>query len=150
MDDKKNLTALDEELAKEPEKETTEPNAIQMKRPWLDWEVGGNSYKLKLTTQIIIKLETAFNDSLLNVVLDKGIPELRDVIAILQGAMQKFQHGMKSANVEELYDQYLEAGKTQIDMLIEVIYPLMYDAGFFTRAQLDLMTREMENLDSNL
>lgn len=150
MDITKNTTALDEELVNEEVKEPTVENVVPMRQPFHEWTVEGKTYKLKLTTQIIIKLEQAFNDSLLNVVLDKGIPEIRDVVAIIQGAMQKYQHGVKSATVGEIFDAYLEEGHTQIDALRDVLYPLMYDAGFFTKAQMEMMIREMTNIDSNL
>lgn len=143
-------TTFDEELLKEESPEAIAEKVLPTRQPFHEWQVGEKIYKLKLTTQVIIKLEQTFNDSLLNVVLDKGIPEIRDVVTILQGALQKFQHGMKSAAVEALFDEYLDEGHTQIDVLREVLYPLLYDAGFFTKAQMEMMLREMDALDSSL
>ena len=119
-------------------------------RPWLDWTVGDESYKLKLTASVISKLERTLNNSLLEAVIEKGIPEVGTVITIIQAAMQKYHHGMKSENVCAVYDEYIDSGKTQMDLLQEIIYPLMYDAGFFTAAQLRLMTNTISEVDSEL
>jgi len=119
-------------------------------RPWVDWKVGNEAYKLKLTSAVITRLEKAFGQSILEAVIDKGIPEVGTVIAILQGAMQKYQHGIKSDKVCDIYDEYIAEGHTQIDLLQETIYPLMYDAGFFTAAQFDLMTKTISEVDSEL
>ena len=121
-----------------------------LRRPYVTWEVGANEYKLRLTTGTIMQLEQKFNTSLLNAVMDEGIPPLSTIITILQAALQKFQHGITSYKTGELLDTYFESGKTQIDLLRETIYPLMGDAGFFTAAQMDMLTKEMENVDTDL
>lgn len=141
---------LDDELAKDEATKTEETTIATAKRPYLEWSVAGTTYKLKLTTGMIDKLERTLGDSLLNAVLDNGIPKLGVVIAIIQGAMQKYQHGVKSKTVEDLLDTYFDSGKTQIDLLQEVIYELMFDAGFFTRAQMEVITKEIGEIDTTL
>lgn len=144
---------FDEQILEENEKtpDAEETNKIlKMPRPFVSWEVGEETYKLKLTSAVIQKLEATFKTSLMNAVLDNGIPTVGVMVAVLQAGLQKFNHGMKSSQVETLYDAYIDGGKTQIDLLREVIYPLMGDAGFFTPTQLELMTREMGEVDSQL
>lgn len=144
---------FDEQIADETE---TTPDAeetnkiLKMPRPFVTWEVGDEVYKLKLTSAVIQKLEATFKTSLMNAVLDNGIPTVGVMVAVLQAGLQKYNHGMKSKQVEDLFDTYIDSGKTQIDLLREVIYPLMGDAGFFTPTQVELMTREMDELDSQL
>ena len=121
-----------------------------MPRPFVTWEVGEDSYKLKLTSSVIQKLEATFKTSIMNAVLDNGIPTVGVMVALLQAGLQKYNHGMKSVQVEELFDEYIDSGKTQIDLLREVIYPLMGDAGFFTAAQVEMMTKEIGELDTQL
>ena len=147
------LVGIDEEIEtkEEVENESIAPEATEYKpRPYLEWTVNDQAFKLKLTSNIITKLEKRFGDSLLNAVLEKGIPPVSVVITILQAAMQKYHHGMKIQTVEDLYDRYIESGKTQIDLLKEVIYPIMGDAGFFTRGQITEMQKEMETIDTDL
>lgn len=152
MDSMDYIDGLDKEIEKtEDEEQNTEVLTVtQPAKPFHEWNVAGNVYKLKLRSQDIKKLEQSFHDSLLNAVLDKGIPPVGVVTTIIQASMQKYQHGMKIRTVEDLYDSYIDGGKTQIDLLREVIYPLMGDAGFFTKAQLDLMTKEMQEIDTDL
>lgn len=128
----------------------TEDKVIKMRRPYVLWTVNGDEYKLKLSSGAITQLERRFNKSLLDAVLDDGIPTVSVMITLLQAAMQKFHHGIKSYTVETIYDNYIDAGGTQITLLTETIYPLMYDAGFFTDAQMELLTKEINEADSNL
>lgn len=137
MDIVENKTVFDEETT------------VQ-RRPWLAWTVGGTEYHLKLTTSTIRKLEQQFKSSLLTAVLDDGIPPVSTVITLLQGALQKFHHGITSEKVENLIDTYLDEGGSQITLLQDVIYPLMHDAGFFTDAMLKTITSTMEDIDSQL
>lgn len=120
------------------------------RRPWLEWKVAGQEYRLKLTTSTIKKLEQQFKTSLLTAVLDEGIPPIGTVVIVLQGALQKYHHGFTSEKVESLIDDYLDEGGTQITLLQDVIYPLMHDAGFFTDAMMALITSAMDDIDTQL
>lgn len=120
------------------------------RKPYVLWSVQGQEYKLKLTTGVIRKLEQGFGKSLLVAVLDEGIPPISTVATLLQAALLKFHHGIKSHAVDELLDSYIEDGGTQITLLQDVVYPLMGDAGFFTPAQMDLLKKELNEVDSAL
>lgn len=153
MDNMENtmVVGIDDELEKEASEPTAEEEkVVQMRRPWVTWDVAGTEYKLKLTTSAITKLEQRFNKSLLAAVLDDGIPPVSTVVTMLQAALQKYHHGIKSYAVEELLDKYLDTGETQISLLKDVIYPLMADAGFFTAAQINLLTKEIAEADTEL
>lgn len=141
-------TGFDQDL--EQAEEIKKDEAVFKPRPFFTWTVKGNEYKLKLTTQVITKLESQFKASLLEAVLEKGIPELYIIVAVLQGALLKFHHGIKSENVMEMLDDYFGEGHTQFDLLQEVIYPIMYDAGFFTKAQMETLQEGLRNVDSDL
>lgn len=142
------VVGIDDELeAVMPDMEETKN---VMRRPYVSWTVGGREYKLKLTTGVITKLEQRFGKSLMTAVLDDGIPPLSTVVTMIQAALQKFHHGIKSYDVELMLDEYLDAGGTQISLLKDIVYPLMADAGFFTEAQMKLLTKEMSEADSSL
>ena len=138
-------TKFDEEL-EQPEEKQTEARP----RPFLVWKVGDKEYRLKLTTAVESKLESQFEMPLLNAVLDDGIPKQEVIVSIIQGAMLKFNHGMTSLDVTELLDDYKDEGHTSMDILKEVIYPLLYDAGFFTKAMLDSMLETLNEVDTQL
>lgn len=144
----KMVIGIDDELeAVMPDMEETK---AVMRRPYVAWTVGGKEYKLKLTTSVITKLEQRFGKSLMVAVLDDGIPPLSTVVTVIQASLQRFHHGIKSYDVELMLDEYLDAGGTQISLLKDVVYPLMADAGFFTEAQMKLLTKEMSEADSSL
>lgn len=142
----KTTTIFDEE----PKEAETKLPDEKTRKPYVEWSVRGQEYKLKLTTGVIRKLEQGFGKSLLSAVLDEGVPSVDVLSTLLQAALQKFHHGMKSYTVDELLDEYFDAGGTQFDLLRDVVYPLMHDAGFFTQAQMDLLTKELSEADSNL
>lgn len=142
----KKTNFLDEETVEAKAETPTE----KTRKPYVEWCVREKVYKLKLTTGVIRRLEQGWNKSLLSAVLDEGIPSIDVLSTLLQAALQKFHHGIKSMAVDEMLDEYFEAGGTQFDLLREVVYPLMHDAGFFTQAQMDLLTKELSEADSNL
>ena len=144
MDTMENI--FDEEMRQPQVTETV----TAVRRPWLDWSVGGTEYHLKLTTSIIRKMEQQFKKSLLDAVLSEGIPPVSTVIIMLQGALQKYHHGITSEKVEVLMDTYLDEGGTLITLLQNVIYPLMHDAGFLTDAMLATITSTMDDIDAQL
>ena len=134
-------TEFDKELEEKP---------VNKPRAFLVWKVGETEYKLKLTTSAITTLESQLDKPLMDAVLDNGIPEQSVIVALLQGAMQKFQHGLKSTDISYIIDDYIDEGHTLMDLLKEVIYPLMYDAGFFTKAMLESMVKAVDDLDTQL
>lgn len=138
-----------ETAAAEPEQETPE-KVIPFRKPYTVWEVGGAAYKLKLTAAVITQLESKFKTPLLDAIMADGIPALSTVMTLLQAAAQKYQHGLTSYKIGELLDTYFEEGKSQMDLLRDVIYPLMGDAGFFTAPQMAALTKELETVDTDL
>ena len=140
-------TQFDKELENA---DKVEEVVVEKPRPFLVWRVNDEEYKLKLTTSVETSLEQQLDAPLMNAVLDDGIPAQNTIISIIQGAMQKFHHGIKSHNVAELVDAYIEEGHTKLDLMKEVIYPLMYDAGFFTKGMLDSLMTAMDEIDTQL
>ncbi len=153
MDNMETMTVGIDDVIEQEKNEpapATEDKVVKMRRPYVLWTVNGDDYKLKLSSSAITQLERRFNKSLLDAVLDDGIPTVGVMITLLQAAMQKFHHGIKSYTVENIYDNYIDNGGTQITLLTDIIYPLMYDAGFFTDGQMELLTKEISEADSNL
>lgn len=129
------------------ERDITATKQTQAPRPFVVWVVDGTEHRLKLTTAWIQRLEQQFGKSLMLAVTEDGIPAMSVIMPILQAALQKYNHGMKSNTVENMLDRYIEGGKTIYDLLTEVLYPLMYDAGFFTKAMLEAMAADMAEMD---
>ena len=117
---------------------------------WVDWVVGGTTYKLKLTSDAIVKLEGKYKKNLLTLIMEDSLPPLVVVLSITQAALQKFHHGIDSYKVQELFDQYLEEGGDQTAYLSKIIFPLLHSSGFFTDSQMEILTKEIEDIDSDL
>jgi hypothetical protein len=110
--------------------------------------VGEKEYKLKLTTSATICIEEKLGGNILDPILEmsttapvdnKGnvnikkmtkipIPSLKYLVTVLWGALQKFHHGMTFDKTCDLVDEYIENGKSQMD-LFEFIMDLLTESG---------------------
>ena len=134
------LNILEEE--KEPVKKQ------EKKQPFALWKVGNTEYKLKLTTQEIIRLESLFNANLLSVISsnteNNEMPPLKVMLLITHGAIKKYNHGIKEKDVIELFDKYEEEGGSQLSFMTDVFLPIFQVSGFFSQAQADTMNENIE------
>lgn len=134
------LNILEEE--KEPVKKQ------EKKQPFALWKVGDTEYKLKLTTQEIIRLENLFNANLLSVISsnteNNEMPPLKVMLLITHGAIKKYNHGIKEKDVIELFDKYEEEGGSQLSFMTDVFLPIFQVSGFFSQAQADTMNKNIE------
>jgi hypothetical protein len=134
------LDILEEE--KEPVKKQ------EKKQPFALWKVGDTEYKLKLTTQEIIRLESLFNANLLSVISsnteNNEMPPLKVMLLITHGAIKKYNHGIKEKDVIELFDKYEEEGGSQLSFMTDVFLPIFQVSGFFSQAQADTMNENIE------
>lgn len=126
--------AEESKAAEQPERVTRRPFAV--------WEVGGESYRLRLATSDIVELEKRYGQNLLDVMAtdsDTGLPALAVMLDVTQQAMQKYHHGMTRAKVMELFDQYVEEGGSQYDFYVSVFTDIFVVSGFFSRARVEKM-----------
>jgi len=113
--------------------------------PYAVWKVADEEYKLKLTTSAIVKLEQEFDTNILNLLAAKGeMPSLAVMLKITHAAMQKFHHGMKEKDVQELFDKYLDDGGSQTTFLTDVFMPIYQVSGFFSQAMEETMNQKMD------
>jgi hypothetical protein len=103
--------------------------------------VGEKEYKLKLTTGSTILIEDKLGGNILDPIMEmsatapvdaKGninmkkmnkmpLPSLKYLVTVLWGSLQKYQHGMTFDKVCDLVDEYIENGKSQMDLFSEVM-----------------------------
>lgn len=135
---------LDDEIVKN-ESVTEEAGTEKKKRaPFAYWNVGGREYKLKLTTAVICQLEDKFKRNLLNL-LD-GVPPLAVMLTITQGAMKTWEHGIKYADVQAMFDKYCEDGGTQLTFMTDVLMEIYKVSGFFSEDQQTAMDQKLEEM----
>lgn len=112
--------------------------------PYATWKVGDEEYKLKLTTSAITKLEQEFKTNLLNILMSNSMPSLFIMLKVVHAAMQKFNHGIKEKEVQELFDQYLDDGGSQTEFLTDVILPTFQASGFFSVGMEEQMKDQLQ------
>lgn len=137
---------FDEELeSKEEEDKVVSLEEKKKRRPFAYWEVGGQTYKMKLTTQNICRLEDKFKTSLLNVLFGAGsVPPLSVMLTITQAAMLPYNHKIKYEGVQALFDKYCEEGGTQMTFMTDVFMEIYKVSGFFTEDQAEEMDKRLE------
>ena len=109
------------------------------------WEVGGETYHLKLNTATICQLEEKFKTNLMNLLgSDNDIPALSNMLYITHAAMKNYHHGIKLEDVKTMYDTYLSDGGSLISLFMDVFMPIYQVSGFFTESVGNNMERQME------
>jgi hypothetical protein len=126
--------------------EIIEPEVVKdeksKRKPYTIWKVDNEEYKLKLTTQEIVSIESKIGTNLLSVISkteDGSVPPLKIMLLITHGAMKKFHHGIKEQDVITLFDKYCEEGGSQISFMTDVFIPIYQVSGFFSQAQAETM-----------
>jgi len=114
------------------------------------WSVGGEEYKLKLSTAGICRLESQWNRSLIDIVSSGSMPPLPAMLTITQEAMKQWHHGIGYSDVQKMYDTYLDEGGSQLKFFSDVIMPVMSVSGFFTKSQSKEMDAKLEEMKDEL
>lgn len=99
--------------------------------------IGGESYKLKLTTKTSVSLERSLGYNPISMLLDveKGkMPKLNDVLIMLQAMLQTYHHGINMDKVFDLFDVYVEEGGSMFD-LIPVFVEVFEHSGYISSSK---------------
>lgn len=142
------LQGLDEEVMQEKEENVVSYEEAKTKRrPFHYWKIGDQEYKLKLTTAMIGKLENKYRTNMLNLVSEDNIPPLSIMLTILQAAMAPWEHGKSYADVQKLYDRWMEDGGNQMLLFTGILMPTLAVSGFFTEKQAAAMLESLKDMD---
>lgn len=115
------------------------------RKAFATWEVGGETYRLKLNTATICQLEEKFKTNLMNLLgSDNDIPALSNMLYVTHAAMKNYHHGIKLEDVKTMYDTYLSEGGSLISFFMDVFMPIYQVSGFFTGSVESNMERQME------
>ena len=138
------MTMIMNEEATIEKKEASKPK----RKPFAYWEVKGESYKLKLSTASICKLEEKFKTNLLNLAGDEsGMPPLSNMLYIAHAAMKDWHHGLKLEDVKGLYSDYIDEGGSQTSFFTDVFLAIYQASGFFTQGMEEKMEMKKEELE---
>lgn len=97
--------------------------------------IGNEVFKLRLGTRASIQLEKnlGYNPITMLMDIDAGkMPKLSEVLIMLQAMLQAYHHGYTMDKTMDLFDRYVEDGKTMFD-LIPVFIEVFQDSGYLTK-----------------
>lgn len=125
-----------EEKEQAAEKEHEGDKVVEMpkRKPFALWEVGGQSYKLKLKTPAIVELETKYKTNLMNIMGtgQGGMPALSVMLDVAHAAMKDWQHGITKNEVQNLFERYVNEGGSQLSFYMSVYMEIFAVSGFFS------------------
>lgn len=120
------------------------------KKPYAIWEVNETEYKLKLKTATITQLEEKLGRSLVAVFGTDGMPPLSIMLTIVHGAMKDWNSNIKRKDVDDLFDQYLDEGGSQLEFYATTFMDIYKVSGFFTMNQIQEMEMNQEKIQEAL
>lgn len=90
---------------------------------YFDFEVGNQSYKLRLTTRSIMELERRIGKNPMMIFgMDGGtIPTVTEMVAILHASLQHFHHGITLENTYNIFESYIEDGHIVTDFIAVIM-----------------------------
>lgn len=125
-----------------------EENVVKMpeRKPFQVWNVGGESYRMKLGTAEISELEQKYKTNLMNVMGtgNGGMPALTVMLDVAHAAMKKYHHSIKRTDLNNLFDKYIEEGGSQLNFYTEVYMGIFTVSGFFSTSLASQMEEKME------
>ena len=116
--------------------EAEESKVVEMpkRKPFALWEVGGQSYKLKLKTSAIVELESKYKTNLMNIMGSGqgGMPALSVMLDVAHAAMKDWNHGITKNGVMDIFIRYIEEGGSQLSFYMTVYMEIFTVSGFFS------------------
>lgn len=113
-----------------------EGKVIEMpkRKPFALWEVGGQSYKLKLKTSAIVELEGKYKTNLMNIMGSGqgGMPALSVMLDVAHAAMKDWNHGITKKDVMDIFNRYIDEGGSQLSFYMTVYMEIFTVSGFFS------------------
>lgn len=133
---------------------TEREKVVQMpeRKPFQVWQVGGESYRLKLDTAGISELEQRYKTNLMNVMGtgNGGMPALSVMLDVTHAAMKKYHHGIKRDQLNTLFDKYIDEGGSQLNFYTEVYMGIFTVSGFFSTSLANQVEGAMEEASKEI
>lgn len=125
---------------------------IPERKPFQVWQVGGESYRLKLDTAGISELEQRYKTNLMNVMGtgNGGMPALSVMLDVTHAAMKKYHHGIKRDQLNTLFDKYIDEGGSQLNFYTEVYMGIFTVSGFFSTSLANQVEGAMEEASKEI
>lgn len=131
-----NKGEAEETMEQQGRQEAEENKVIEMpkRKPFALWEVGGQTYKLKLKTSAIVELESKYKTNLMNIMGSGqgGMPALSVMLDVAHAAMKDWNHGITKNGVMDIFNKYIEEGGSQLSFYMTVYMEIFTVSGFFS------------------
>jgi hypothetical protein len=90
---------------------------------YINFEVGNNTYKLRLSTRNIVMLEKQLGCNPLNIfgANNDSVPTITVMVAILHASLQQYNHGITLNDAYDIFDEYLAEGNSSVDFIPTII-----------------------------
>lgn len=115
------------------------------------WPVGGQNWRLKLTTAGQMELEKLYKRNVFSLMGDAdNLPTLTTMLQVTHAAMKPWHHGIKLKNVQELYEKYLSEGGSMLQFYVDVYMKIYAVSGFFSSSMEEDLTDAMEKMSEEM
>lgn len=91
---------------------------------YINFEVGNETYKLRLNTRNIVLLEKQLGCNPLNIFLENGqerIPTVTEMVGVFHASLQQYNHGITLNDAYDIFDNYLADGHSTTDFIPVII-----------------------------
>ena len=68
------------------------------------------------------------------------------MLTVVQQATNRYNHGIKMADVYAMYDRYIDNGGSQVDFYTDVYVNIFSASGFFPKEQASDLTEKLEEM----
>lgn len=105
---------------------------------FVEFEVNGKSYNLRLSTRAIVSLEKKIGRNPLDIfttLTNNSLPKMTELMLLLHASMQQMNHGIKEEDVYDIYDDYLAEGHTLTDFM-NVLLDVFKCSGFISQDEI--------------
>ena len=106
---------------------------------YTEFEAGGRTYQLRLTTHGVIQLEKKLGANPLQMFMgidEDVLPKLGDMLTVLHVMLQPLNHGISFDDVCGIFDAFIADGHVIWD-LVPVIVNAFIEAGFLQKEEAD-------------
>ena len=85
---------------------------------YINFEVGNESYKLRLNTRNIVLLEKQLGCNPLSIFGNGDkVPTITVMVSVLHASLQQYNHGISLNDAYDIFDKYLDEGHSSIDFI---------------------------------
>lgn len=85
---------------------------------YINFEVGNETYKLRLSTRNIVLLEKQLGCNPLNIFGNgETVPTITVMVSVLHASLQQYNHGITLNDAYDIFDNYLADGHSAVDFI---------------------------------